>query len=218
MSLLPRSAGLAPYVVVPRRCRTGHSAFPAHECVAGLPLGWDRRPSAAARTKRQGNGRHQLGKLGFLRGSCFADLRRSGVGALVASGAGPRCSPRFPAGSGTRMARSLRLERPLAKLDPEAPEPQPTTVSHDGGSADRPGTRMPRCTPTGLSHAIRPSTRASPDGGSARPSTRIQLRRAGGRASLVAWNVFRDRSRGSSGACPWRGRVQLYATWPRASP
>lgn len=33
------------------------------------------------------------------------------------------------------------------------PEPQPTTASHDGGCADRPGTRVPRCTPTGLSHA-----------------------------------------------------------------
>lgn len=31
--------------------------------------------------------------------------------------------------------------------------PPPTTVSHDGGCADRPRTRMSRCTPTGLSHA-----------------------------------------------------------------
>ncbi|MFH9858335.1 ISAs1 family transposase [Streptomyces sp. NPDC017202] len=34
------------------------------------------------------------------------------------------------------------------------PEPQPTTVSHDGGCADRSGARVPRCTLTGLSHAI----------------------------------------------------------------
>jgi hypothetical protein len=40
-------------------------------------------------------------------------------------------------------------------------EPQPTTVSHDGGRADRPRTRMPRCTPTGLSHAAMPSSRAT---------------------------------------------------------
>jgi hypothetical protein len=32
-------------------------------------------------------------------------------------------------------------------------EPQPTTVSHDGGCAGRPRTRMPRRTHTGLSHA-----------------------------------------------------------------
>ena len=32
-------------------------------------------------------------------------------------------------------------------------EPQPTTVSHDAGCGGRPGTRMSRCTPTGLSHA-----------------------------------------------------------------
>lgn len=34
-------------------------------------------------------------------------------------------------------------------------EPQPTTVSHSGGCADRPGARVPRCTPTGLRHALR---------------------------------------------------------------
>lgn len=41
--------------------------------------------------------------------------------------------------------------------------PQPTTVSHDGGCADRPGAPVPRCTPTGLSHAVGvcASTRAS---------------------------------------------------------
>lgn len=32
-------------------------------------------------------------------------------------------------------------------------EPQPPTVSHDGGLAGRPGARVPRCTHTGLSHA-----------------------------------------------------------------
>lgn len=110
--------------------------------------------------------RHQLGKLGFLGGGCCADLWRSGVGALVASGVGSRCSPWFPAGSGTRMARSLRLDRSLAELGPGVSEPQPTTVSHDGGRADRPRTRVLRCTPTGLSHAAMPSTRASHASGS----------------------------------------------------
>ena len=38
------------------------------------------------------------------------------------------------------------------RLKPSAP--QPTTVSHDGGFADRPGVRVPRCTLTGLSHAV----------------------------------------------------------------
>jgi hypothetical protein len=32
-------------------------------------------------------------------------------------------------------------------------EHQPSKVSHDGGCADRPRTRVPRCIPTGLSHA-----------------------------------------------------------------
>lgn len=45
-------------------------------------------------------------------------------------------------------------------------EPQPTTVSHEGGCADRSGARMPRCTPTGLSHVIglcrRPDGTAGP--------------------------------------------------------
>ncbi len=56
-------------------------------------------------------------------------------------------------------------------------EPQPTTVSHDGGCADRPGARVSRCTPTGLHHAASavnqrkprpPTCRAS---GTAWPST-----------------------------------------------
>lgn len=33
------------------------------------------------------------------------------------------------------------------------PVPQPTKVSHDGGCTDRSGARVPRCAPTGLSHA-----------------------------------------------------------------
>lgn len=37
--------------------------------------------------------------------------------------------------------------------------PQPTTVSHDGGCTDRSGARVPRCTPTGLSHAAGVSRR-----------------------------------------------------------
>lgn len=39
------------------------------------------------------------------------------------------------------------------RCDPS--EPQPTTVSHDGGWANRPRTHVFRCTPTGLSHADR---------------------------------------------------------------
>ena len=42
------------------------------------------------------------------------------------------------------------------------PGPQPTTVSHDGGPADRPGARVPRCTPTGLSHASRSEDQSKP--------------------------------------------------------
>lgn len=53
------------------------------------------------------------------------------------------------------MARCLRLERLLAELSPGSSEPQPTTVSHDGGLADRAGARVPRCTPAGLSHVVR---------------------------------------------------------------
>lgn len=52
------------------------------------------------------------------------------------------------------MARSLRLERPSGELGPGVSEPQPTTVSHDGGSADRAGARVPRCAPADLSHAV----------------------------------------------------------------
>ena len=40
-------------------------------------------------------------------------------------------------------------------------EPQPTTVSHDGGCADRSGARVSRCIPTGLSHVAMLLTRAS---------------------------------------------------------
>lgn len=57
----------------------------------------------------------QLGKLVFLGGGCWADLRRTGVGTLVALRVGPRCSPWLPAGSGTRMARALDLVCPFAE-------------------------------------------------------------------------------------------------------
>src|SRR4051794_38462677 len=58
---------------------------------------------------------------------------------------------------------SLRCpERPLAGLGPGVSEPQPTTVSHDGGCVDGPCSHMSRCTPTGLSHAAMPSTRGKP--------------------------------------------------------
>lgn len=48
---------------------------------------------------------------------------------------------------------------------PARSEPRPTTVRHDGGCANRPRTRMPRCTPTGLSHAAmrRPAQAAPAD-------------------------------------------------------
>lgn len=45
---------------------------------------------------------------------------------------------------------------------------EPTTVSHNGGCADQPGARMPRCTPTGPSHAASLSCRA--DGRPYRPA------------------------------------------------
>ena len=41
-------------------------------------------------------------------------------------------------------------------------EPQATTASNDGGCADRLRTRVPRCTPTGLSRPFRVSIRANP--------------------------------------------------------
>jgi transposase len=75
-------------------------------------------------------------------------------------------SPLFPAGSGTRTARSPRLERPLAELGPGVPEPKPATVSLDGGSSDRAGARVPRCTPAGLSHAVRCRPDQAPASGS----------------------------------------------------
>lgn len=53
------------------------------------------------------------------------------------------------------MARSPRLEGLLAELVPGVSEPQPTTVSHDGGRADQSGARVPRGTPTRLGHVVR---------------------------------------------------------------
>lgn len=75
----------------------------------------------------------QLGKLGFPGGGCGVDLRRSGFGVSVPPRGASRCSPWFPAGSGTRMARFLRFVRSLAELGPEVPEPQPTTASYNDG-------------------------------------------------------------------------------------
>lgn len=68
-------------------------------------------------------------------------------------------------GSGTAQLRHTHL---TAACTPRCAlsEPQPATASHDGGSADRPHTRMPRRTPAGLSHAAMPSTRVSRAGGS----------------------------------------------------
>lgn len=50
---------------------------------------------------------------------------------------------------GPALARSADGRHPRCAPS----EPRPTTVSHDGGCADRPRTRMPRRTPAGLSHA-----------------------------------------------------------------
>lgn len=65
-----------------------------------------RFPSYAPTNNRKRDGEpppttSQLRKLGFLDGGFWADLRWSRVGALAVSGASPRCSPWFPAGSGT---------------------------------------------------------------------------------------------------------------------
>lgn len=40
--------------------------------------------------------------------------------------------------------------------------PQPTTVSHDGGCAERPRARVPRCAPTDLRHATRAVDHSKP--------------------------------------------------------
>lgn len=57
----------------------------------------------------------------------------------------------------------ISLPRAVSVLADESPEHQPTTVNHDDVCADRPRTRMPRCTPAGLSGPAAPSTRASRD-------------------------------------------------------
>jgi hypothetical protein len=80
----------------------------------------------------------------------------------------PRAYTRFrrEAGSGgtdlelrylVRLPRTRPRDTPVDRGRPlhlarQWHEPQPTTVSHDGGCAVRPRTRAPRCTPTGLSH------------------------------------------------------------------
>lgn len=70
---------------------------------------------------------------------------------LLSSGLGrPRDGPTPP--------HSLVGQRP--RYTPS--EPQPMTVSHDGGCADRPRTRVPRCTPTGLSHAANAVDQSEP--------------------------------------------------------
>ncbi len=52
------------------------------------------------------------------------------------------------------MARSFQGQRTPAELDAWVSELQPATVSHDGGSADHAGARVPRCPPASLSHAV----------------------------------------------------------------
>lgn len=51
---------------------------------------------------------------------------------------------------GPASARSADGQHPRCAQS----EPQPTTASHDDGSAARAGTRVPRCAPAGLSHAV----------------------------------------------------------------
>lgn len=85
-------------------------------------------------------------------------------------------------------------------------EPQPTTVSHDGERADRPRTRMPRCTPAGLSRVAMAvdqskSRRSVPDDGG-QPSPQLgKLGSSGGVAALTCggrcWSSHRAR-----GECP----------------
>lgn len=50
-----------------------------------------------------------------------------------------------------------------SRVDRGPSAPQPTTVSHDGGCANRSGARVSRCTPTGLSHDFGVLTRATLD-------------------------------------------------------
>lgn len=101
-----------------------------------------------------------LGSLGLF--AAVAALTCGGV--MVESGRTVGGFPLFPLvprriwhASGTAPSP----ERALAELSPGASEPQPTTVSHDGGCADQSRTCVPRRTPTGLSHAAMSSTRAS---------------------------------------------------------
>lgn len=54
-SKLPRLAGAAPHVAVPPTADVRGSPLRCTSLPACLPLGRDRRPSAAARTKRQTN-------------------------------------------------------------------------------------------------------------------------------------------------------------------
>jgi hypothetical protein len=59
---------------------------------------------------------------------------------------------------GAQDAQSCRTgcgrvtEEVCSELDTGWSAHQSTTVSHDGGRADQPGARMPRCTTTGLRH------------------------------------------------------------------
>lgn len=55
------------------------------------------------------------------------------------------------------------------------PEPQPTTASYDGGRADRPRTRVPRCTPTGLSHAASAVDQSKPRRSGRRRRLQVRL-------------------------------------------
>ncbi len=96
-------------------------------------------------------------------------------------------------------------------------EPQPTTVSHDGGRADRPRTRVPRDTLTGLSHAALPSTRASRAGGSVAvrpwmmtPSSRI----VGGLVIEVCWAGHLA----SGGDASWLRSPRRRSPAPRSPP
>jgi hypothetical protein len=59
------------------------------------------------------------GDAGFLDGCWCVDLRWGSAGVLIATGACSRCSPSFPAGSGTRMARSFASNVPWWSRAPE---------------------------------------------------------------------------------------------------
>lgn len=82
--------------------------------------------------------------------------------------------------------------------------PQPTKVSQDGGHADRSGARVPRCTPTSLSHAAE-VCRPSEEDCDRRPvmtASELSL----GRSRMRSWMIFMV---GESSPCAERSGAGL---------